>query len=75
MRNQCVLENKEHESHAGDFTCILHFSEGFGFTLQVQQPSSSERNHCDDGLYARVDQTTGKSKSNESKYENLSATS
>ncbi|XP_016304285.1 B-cell receptor CD22-like isoform X1 [Sinocyclocheilus anshuiensis] len=36
---------------------------------QVQQPSSSERNHCDDGLYARVspkrpsaDQTAGKAK-------------
>ncbi|KAK2909430.1 hypothetical protein Q8A67_005267 [Cirrhinus molitorella] len=34
---------------------------------QVQQPSSSDRNHCDDGLHARVapkkprtDQTTGK---------------
>ncbi|XP_058648225.1 junctional adhesion molecule A-like isoform X2 [Onychostoma macrolepis] len=33
---------------------------------QVQQPSSSEGNHCDDGLYARVspraDQTAGKTK-------------
>ncbi|XP_051734308.1 B-cell receptor CD22-like [Ctenopharyngodon idella] len=39
---------------------------------QVQQPSSSDGNHCDDGLYARVsprtrtDQTAGKTESTDS---------
>ncbi len=55
--------------HLMQVILLLYFTllKGIGFFLQVQQPSGSDRNHCDDGLYARVspkrpraDQTAGK---------------
>ncbi|XP_073698611.1 B-cell receptor CD22-like [Garra rufa] len=56
---------------SGRFYCEAHNQHGSQrsdtVTVNVQQPSSFDRNHCDDGLYARVapkkprtDQTSGK---------------